>query len=104
MLHWRTFGQTRHSSDNGASSGRLFMSPEKCAHLAGESRTIGYPVARMSMFRHAVRACIIGLPWDCGGVSQYRGFFEFFFAAFVGAAKFIVMKVKMTHGLFSPFV
>jgi len=49
MLHWRTFGQTRHSSDSGASSGRLFMSPEKWAHLAGESRTVGYPVVRMSM-------------------------------------------------------
>ena len=50
MLHWRTLGQTRHSSDSGASSGRLFISPEKWAHLAGESRTVGgYPAGRMSM-------------------------------------------------------
>ena len=49
MLHWRTFGQTRHSSDSGASSGKLFRSPEKCAHLAGESKTVGYSVGRTSM-------------------------------------------------------
>ncbi len=48
-LHWRTFGQTRQSSDNGASDGMVFMSPEKCAHLAGESKTVGYSVARTSM-------------------------------------------------------
>jgi hypothetical protein len=49
-----------------------------------------------------VRACVIGLPWNCGGVSQYRGFVEFFFAALVGAAKLVVMKVEVSHGVCSP--
>ena len=30
------------------------------------------------------------------------GFSNFFFAAFVGAAKFVVMKMEVTHGLCSP--
>ena len=46
---------------------------------------------------------MVGLPWDGGVVSQYRGFFEGFFAAFVGAAKFFVMKVKVNHGFILPF-
>ena len=44
MLHWSTFGQSKHSSGNGASWGRAFRSPEKCAHFAGDSNTFGYSV------------------------------------------------------------
>jgi hypothetical protein len=44
MLHWSTFGQIRHSSGKGASCGRAFRSPEKWAHFAGDSNTLGYSV------------------------------------------------------------
>ncbi len=47
MLHWSTFGQIRHSSGNGAFSGLGFKSPEKWAHFAGESNTLGYSVGFM---------------------------------------------------------
>ena len=40
-LHWRTFGQIRHSSGSGAPSGTALRNPKKFAHLAGESRTLG---------------------------------------------------------------
>ena len=43
-LHWSTLGQSKHSSGNGASCGRVFRSPEKCAHFAGDSKTFGYSV------------------------------------------------------------
>ena len=50
MSHWSTFGQIRHSSGKGAFSGRpRFRSPEKWAHLAGESNTFGYSVALMAL-------------------------------------------------------
>ena len=42
-LHWSTLGQIKHSSD--MLSGGAFKSPLKCAHLAGESKTVGYSVA-----------------------------------------------------------
>ena len=44
LLHCRTLGQIKHSSvlPDGALS-----SPLKCAHFAGESKTIGYSVALM---------------------------------------------------------
>jgi hypothetical protein len=45
MLHCSTFGQIKHSSGNGSPSGKVFKSPEKCAHFAGESNTVGYSVA-----------------------------------------------------------
>ena len=41
-LHWSTFGQSRHSSGNGASYGRAFKRLEKWAHFAGDSNTLGY--------------------------------------------------------------
>ena len=44
ILHWSTFGQSKHSSGNGASCGRAFRSPEKWAHFAGDSNTLGYSV------------------------------------------------------------
>ena len=44
MLHWSTFGQIRHSSCVSMFSGGAFKSPLKCAHLAGESKTLGYSV------------------------------------------------------------
>jgi hypothetical protein len=44
MVHWSTFGQIRHSSGRGAFGGRAFRSPEKWAHFAGESKTLGYSV------------------------------------------------------------
>jgi hypothetical protein len=44
MLHWSTFGQSRHSSGNGASCGRVFSKLEKWAHFAGDSNTLGYSV------------------------------------------------------------
>jgi len=46
-LHCSTLGQIKHSSvlpDGGISN------PLKCAHLAGESKTIGYSVAVRSRF------------------------------------------------------
>jgi hypothetical protein len=43
-LHWSTFGQSRHSSGKGASCGRAFRNPEKWAHFAGDSNTLGYSV------------------------------------------------------------
>ena len=42
LLHCRTLGQIKHSSVH--SDGAL-SSPLKCAHFAGESKTIGYSVA-----------------------------------------------------------
>src|SRR3972149_3271312 len=45
ILHCSTFGQIKHSSGNGSPSGKVFKSPEKCAHFAGESNTFGYSVA-----------------------------------------------------------
>lgn len=42
ILHWSTFGQSKHSSGNGAFSGRAFKSAEKWAHFAGDSNTLGY--------------------------------------------------------------
>jgi hypothetical protein len=42
MLHWSTFGQSKHSSGKGASYGRAFRKLEKCAHFAGDSNTLGY--------------------------------------------------------------
>jgi hypothetical protein len=42
MLHWSTFGQSRHSSGRGALCGRAFSKLEKCAHFAGDSKTFGY--------------------------------------------------------------
>jgi len=42
LLHCRTLGQIKHSS---LVPGGVFSSPLKCAHLAGESRTMGYSVA-----------------------------------------------------------
>ena len=45
MLHCSTFGQIKHSSGSGSPSGRVFKSPEKWAHFAGESNTFGYSVA-----------------------------------------------------------
>ena len=42
MLHWSTFGQSRHSSGRGALCGRAFSRLEKCAHFAGDSNTFGY--------------------------------------------------------------
>jgi len=44
MSHWSTFGQSRHSSGNGASCGRAFSKLEKWAHFAGDSKTLGYSV------------------------------------------------------------
>ena len=41
-LHWSTFGQSRHSSGNGASCGRAVSKLEKWAHFAGDSNTLGY--------------------------------------------------------------
>ena len=42
MLHWSTFGQSRHSSGRGAFFGRVFRRLEKWAHFAGDSNTFGY--------------------------------------------------------------
>ena len=66
MSHWSTFGQIRHSSGKGAFSGRpRFRSPEKWAHLAGESNTFGYSVALMLLiFMFSVAMSIFEL--QCG--------------------------------------
>lgn len=49
MLHWSTLGQTKHSSLESTLSGGVLRSPLKWAHLAGESKTVGYSVALMLM-------------------------------------------------------
>ena len=47
MLHCMTFGQIRHSSCVSMLCPGACRSPLKCAHLAGESRTVGYSVGLM---------------------------------------------------------
>jgi hypothetical protein len=65
MLHWSTFGQSKHSSGNGAPSGSEFKSPEKCAHFAGESNTLGYSVGfTLVIFMFSV--VISSLDMQCG--------------------------------------
>ncbi len=49
MLHWSTLGQIRHSSWVSVLPGGAFSSPLKWAHLAGESKTVGYSVALTSI-------------------------------------------------------
>jgi hypothetical protein len=44
MLHWSTLGQIKHSSCISILSPGACKSPLKCAHLAGESKTVGYSV------------------------------------------------------------
>ena len=44
-LHWSTLGQIKHSSCVNVLPGGAFKSPLKCAHLAGESKTVGYSIA-----------------------------------------------------------
>jgi hypothetical protein len=44
LLHCSTLGQIKHSSCVNMLPGGAFKSPLKCAHLAGESKTIGYSV------------------------------------------------------------
>jgi len=62
MLHWSTFGQIRHSSGSGAFGGRAFGSPEKWAHFAGESKTIGYSVGfTPTTFRFSVTMSILDM-------------------------------------------
>ena len=64
-LHCSTFGQSRHSSGNGAPSGKGFKSPEKCAHFAGESNTFGYSVGfTLVIFMFSV--VISSLDMQCG--------------------------------------
>ena len=41
LLHWSTLGQIKHSS---VLPDGVLSNPLKCAHLAGESKTIGYSV------------------------------------------------------------
>ena len=45
-LHWSTLGQTRHSSCVSMLPGGAFSNPLKCAHFAGDSKTIGYSNGR----------------------------------------------------------
>ena len=47
MLHCMTFGQIRHSSWLSMLPPGACRSPLKCAHLAGESKTVGYSVGLM---------------------------------------------------------
>jgi hypothetical protein len=65
MLHCKTFGQSKHSSGNGAPFGSECSNPEKCAHFAGESKTFGYSVAfTPTIFKPSV--AISSLDMQCG--------------------------------------
>ena len=60
-----SFGQIRQSSDIAAFSGRLLINPEKCAHFAGDSKTVGYSVGFIStIFRPSVTMSSLGM--QCG--------------------------------------
>jgi hypothetical protein len=48
-VHCNTFGQIRHSSGSCPSLGAVFKNPKKRAHLAGDSRTVGYSVGLTSI-------------------------------------------------------
>ena len=47
-LHWSAFGQIKHSSGT-IPDGKELNDPLKWAHFAGESNTMGYSVAFMSI-------------------------------------------------------
>ena len=65
LSHWSTFGQIRHSSCVSMVSPGACRSPLKCAHLAGESKTMGYSVG-LTLIIFSFRVAISSLDMQKG--------------------------------------